>query len=116
MVTIQHTCAKCGSEQIWHYRRSAGHARYQCEARGQQARFVQAAGRIVRYAQLKTLLAARNSQPSLVRVTGAARMIVAEVAKKARVAIPCCRACDRKSATHVVEEALTGQILDVFRT
>ena len=83
MVTTQHSCAKCGSEQIHRNGHSGGHARYRCNACGHQARFVPAAAeRAARYAQVEKLLAERNSQRSIVRVTGVARMTVAKLVKK----------------------------------
>ena len=89
MVTTQHTCAKCGSEQIRRNGHSGGHARYQCKACGHQARFVPAAAaRAARYAQVEKLLAERNSQRSIGRVTGVARMTVAKLAKKSAIGQP----------------------------
>jgi transposase-like protein len=89
MVTTPHSCARCGSEQIRRNGHSGGHARYQCKACGYQARFVPAAAeRAARYAQGEQLLAERNSQRSLVRVTGVARMTVAKVAKKSATSEP----------------------------
>ena len=83
----QHACARCGSEQIRRNGHSGGYAHYQCKACGYQARFVPvAAARAARYAQVEKLLAERNSQRSIVRVTGVARMTVAKLAKKARQA------------------------------
>jgi len=45
-----------------------------------------AAERAARYAQVEKLLAERNSQHSIVRVTGMTRMTVAKLAKKAQQA------------------------------
>lgn len=62
MVTNQHTCAKCGSEQIHRNGHSGGHARYRCNGCGHQARFVPtAAERAARYSQVEKLLAEHNS-------------------------------------------------------
>lgn len=89
MVTTQHMCARCGSEQIHRNGHSSGHARYRCTACGHQARFVPAAAeRAARYAQVEQLLAERNSQRSIVRVTGVARMTVARLAKKSAATEP----------------------------
>jgi len=89
MVTTQHTCAKCGSEHIRRNGHSGGHARYQCKACGHQARFAPAAvERAARYAQVEKLLVERNSQRSIVRVTGVARMTVAKLAKKSSAGGP----------------------------
>ena len=83
MVTTQHYCAACGSEHIRRNGSSQGHAKYQCTACGHQARFAPAAvARALRYAQVEKLLAERNSQRSIVRVTGVSRMTVAKLAKK----------------------------------
>lgn len=104
MVTTQHTCARCGSEQIRRNGHSGGHARYQCKACGYQARFVPAAAeRAARYAQVEKLLAERNSQRSIVRVTGVARMTVAKLAKKSAAREPALAAsAAEKSATQAV--------------
>lgn len=89
MVTTQHTCAKCGSAQIQRNGHSGGHARYRCVSCGYQARFVPAAAeRAARYAQVEQLLAERNSQRSIVRVTGVSRMSVAKLAKKSTGGMP----------------------------
>ena len=83
MVTTIHTCAKCGSAEIRRNGHSGGHARYQCKACGHQARFVPAAvAKAVQYAQVEALLVERNSQRSIARVTGVARMTVAKRLKK----------------------------------
>lgn len=104
MVTTPHTCAKCGSEQIRRNGHSSGHARYQCKACGHQARFVPAAAeRAVRYAQVEKLLAERNSQRSIVRVTGVARITVARLAKKSADGQPSAAApTTESSATQAV--------------
>ena len=89
MVTTQHSCAKCGSEQILRNGHSSGHARYRCNGCGHQARFVPAAAeRAARYGQAEKLLVERNSQRSIVRVTGVARMTVAKLAKKSAAGPP----------------------------
>ena len=83
MVTTQHFCAACGSEHIRRNGSSGGHAKYQCKACGHQARFVPAAvARAVRYAQVDKLAVERNSQRSIARVTGVARMTIAGRLKK----------------------------------
>jgi len=83
MVTTQHLCAACGSEHIRRNGSSGGHAKYQCKACGYQARFVPAAvARAVRYAQVDKLAGERNSQRSIARVTGVARMTIAGRLKK----------------------------------
>lgn len=80
MVKAQHICAKCGSEQIQRNGHSGGHARYRCTSCGHQARFVPAATeRAARYGQVEKLLAERNSQRRIVRVTGVSHMTVAWV-------------------------------------
>ena len=83
MVTTQHLCAACGSEQIRRNGSAAGHAKYQCKACGHQARFEPAAiAKAVRYAQVDQLLLERNSQRSIMRVTGVSRTTVAGRVKK----------------------------------
>ena len=83
MVTTIHTCTKCGSAEIRLNGHSSGHARYHCKACGYQARFVPAAvAKAAQYAQVEALLVERNSQRSIARVTGVARMTVAKRLKK----------------------------------
>ena len=83
MVTTIHTCAKCGSADIRRNGHIQGHARYQCKACGYQARFVPAAvAKAVQYAQVEALAVERNSQRSIARITGVARMTVAKRLKK----------------------------------
>jgi len=83
MVYTQHFCAKCGSDQIRRNGHSQGHARYQCKACRYQARFVPAAvAKATQYAQVDQLLGERNSQRSIVRATGVARMTIAKQVKK----------------------------------
>ena len=83
MVIMQHLCAACGSEHIRRNGSSQGHAKYHCTACGHQARFVPAAAaRALRHAQVEQLLVERNSQRSIVRVSGVSRMTVAKLIKK----------------------------------
>ena len=83
MVYTQHFCAKCGSDQIRRNGHSQGHARYQCKDCRYQARFEPAAvAKAVQYEQVVKLLGERNSQRSIVRATGVARMTVAKLVKK----------------------------------
>lgn len=109
MVTTQHVCAKCGSEQIRRNGHSSGHARYQCKACDYQARFVPAATeRAARYVQVEKLLAERNSQRSIVRVTGVSRMTVAKLAKKSAASEPALAPpAAQKSATPAVGSTRT---------
>ena len=86
MVFTQHYCAKCGSEHIRRNGHLAGHARYQCKACGHQARFVPAAvAKAAQYAQVDALLVERNSQRSIARATGVARVTIAKRLKKSGV-------------------------------
>jgi len=83
MISTQHLCAACGSAHIRRNGSSQGHAKYRCTACGHQARFTPAAAeRALRYAQVEKLLVERNSQRSIVRVTGVSRMTGAKLAKK----------------------------------
>ena len=89
MVYTQHFCAECGSDQIRRNGHSQGHVRYQCKACRYQARFVPAAvAKAVQYAQVDNLLGERNSQRSIVRATGVARMTIAKQLKKAQASSP----------------------------
>ena len=97
MVITQHLCAACGSEHIRRNGSSQGHAKYHCTACGHQARFVPAAAaRALRYAQVEQLLVERNSQRSIVRVSGVSRMTVAKLIKKRWLPARPCPACGRK--------------------
>ena len=83
MVYTQHLCAKCGSEHIRRNGSSQGHAKYQCKACNFQGRFEPAAvAKAVQYAQVAQLLVERNSQRSIVRATGVARMTIVKLLKK----------------------------------
>ena len=86
VVFTQHVCARCGSEHIRRNGSSQGHAKYQCKACGHQARFEPAAAaKAVQYAQVEQLLVERNSQRSIERATGVARMTIAKRIKKSGV-------------------------------
>ena len=83
MINTPAICAKCASVDLQRNGTRDGHARYRCTACGHQARLVPAAvARAARYAQVDRLLAERNSQRSIVRVTGVSRVTVARLAKK----------------------------------
>jgi len=83
MLYTQHFCAKCGSEHIRRNGSSQGHAKYQCKTCNFQGRFVPAAvAQAVKYEQVAHLLVERNSQRSIVRATGVARMTIAKLIKK----------------------------------
>ena len=83
MVYTQHLCARCGSEHIRRNGTQGGQPKYQCKACGYQARFVPAAvAKAAQYAQVEALLTERNSQRSIVRATGVARMTIAKLVKK----------------------------------
>ena len=83
MVSTQYLCAAYGSKHIRRNGSSQSHAKYQCTACGHQARFVPVAvERAPLYAQVEKLLVERNSQCSIVRVTGVVRMMVAKLIKK----------------------------------
>ena len=83
MVYTQHLCARCSSERIRRNGTQGGQPKYQCKACGYQARFVPAAvAKAAQYAQVEALLTERNSQRSIVRATGVARMTIARLIKK----------------------------------
>lgn len=83
MVYTQHYCAKCGSEQIRRNGSNHGRPKYRCLACRYQALFVPAAARkAAQYAQVDALLVERNSQRSIARATGVARMTIAKRLKK----------------------------------
>lgn len=83
MIYTQHTCAKCGSDQLRRNGSSQGHAKYQCKACNYQGRLVPLApARAAQVAQVEKLLVERNSQRSIARATGMARMTIAKLIKK----------------------------------
>ena len=83
MVHTQHFCAKCGSASIRRNGSKKGQPKYQCTACRYQGLFVPAAVRkAAQYAQVDALLSERNSQRSIVRLTGVARMTIAKLVKK----------------------------------
>ena len=89
MVYTQHLCARCGSEHIRRNGTQGGQPKYQCKACGYQARFVPASlAKAVQYAQVEALLSERNSQRSIVRATGVARMTIAKLVKKSGAGLP----------------------------
>ena len=86
MVYTQHFCAKCGSDQIRRNGHSQGPARYQCKACRHQARFEPAAvTKAVQYEQVDLLLGERNSQRSIVRLTGVSRKTITSRIKEKQV-------------------------------
>ena len=83
MIYTQHFCAKCGSAAIRRNGSKKGQPKYQCTACRYQGLFVPAAVRkAAQYAQVDALLSERNSQRSIVRLTGVARMTIAKRIKK----------------------------------
>lgn len=77
------TCAKCGSSALRKNGTSGGKAKYQCKDCRHQAVLAPARpARAVRYEQVDKLLVERNSQRSITRVTGVARMTIAKLLKK----------------------------------
>ena len=82
-ITHTHTCAKCGSRALRKNGSSEGKAKYQCTNCRHQAVFSPAAlARAAQRVQVDKLLEERNSQRSIVRVTGVARMTIAKWAQK----------------------------------
>lgn len=83
MVYTQHFCARCGSEHIRRNGTQGGQLKYPCKACGYPARFVPAAvAKTGQCAQVDALLNERNSQQSIGRTTGVARMTLAKLLKK----------------------------------
>ena len=110
MVFTQHVCARCGSEHIRRNGSSQGHAKYQCKGCGHQARFEPAAAaKAVQYAQVEQLLVERNSQRSIERATGVARMTIARLLKKSgRRSTPAAEATAEKGGAQALAGAGTG--------
>ena len=83
MISTILTCAKCASQRLQKNGSSRGNAKYRCYDCGHQAVFAPAAPRrAAQYTQVVKLLGERNSQRSVVRVTGVARMTIARWIKK----------------------------------
>ena len=89
MIVTTQLCGRCSSAQVRKNGSTGGRAKYQCTACGFQGTLHPAApARAARYAQVEKLLAERNSQRSIVRVTGVSRMTVAKLAKKSAATWP----------------------------
>ena len=104
MIYTQHFCAKCGSAAIRRNGSKKGQPKYQCTACRYQGLFVPAAVRkAAQYAQVDALLSERNSQRSIVRLTGVARMTIAKRIKKsgAPLAAPAAAALGQSPAQAV---------------
>ena len=83
MIQTTHYCAKCGSDHVRRNGSKNGQPKYQCTVCRYQGLFVPAAARkAAQYAQVEALLVERNSQRSIARVTGVARMTIAKQLKK----------------------------------
>ena len=83
MIQTTHYCAKCGSDHVRRNGSKNGQPKYQCTVCRHQGLFVPAAARkAAQYAQVDALLVERNSQRSIARVTGVARMTIARRLKK----------------------------------
>ena len=115
MINTPAICAKCASVDLQRNGTRDGYARYRCTACGHQARLVPAAvARTARYAQVDRLLAERNSQRSIVRVTGVSRVTVARLAKKSTAARALASApTQQKGAEKAVGSARTRRNVDV---
>ena len=86
MISTVLTCAKCSSTALQKNGSSGGKAKYRCVSCGHQAVFAPAAPtRAAQYEQVLRLLLERNSQRSIVRLTGVARMTIAKWIKKSQV-------------------------------
>ncbi len=93
------TCAKCGSSALRKNGSSGGKAKYQCTACRHQAVLLPTAPvRAARYEQVSKLLVERNSQRSIVRATGVARMTVAKLAKKSAAHLPGAPGADERTS------------------
>ena len=83
MIYTQHFCAKCGSGYARRNGSKNGQPKYQCTACRYQGLFVPAAVRkAAQYAHVDALLSERNSQRSIARLTGVARVTIAKRIKK----------------------------------
>ena len=109
MVYTQHLCARCGSEHIRRNGTQGSQPKYQCKACGYQARFVPAAvAKAAQYAQVEALLTERNSQRSIVRATGVARMTIAKLLKKSGAGLaPAAASPDEKGPAQAPRSAGT---------
>lgn len=115
MINTPAICAKCASVNLQRNGTRDGYARYRCTACGHHARLVPAAvARATRYAQVDRLLAERNSQRRIVRVTGVSRVTVARLAKKsASTPAPSAAPTRQKGAEKAVGSARTRRNVDV---
>ena len=100
MIQTTHYCAKCGSDHVRRNGSKNGQPKYQWVC-WYQGLFVPAAARkAAQYAQVDALLVERNSQRSIARVTGVARMTIARRLKKSggRLAAPAPAAAEKGAA------------------
>lgn len=83
MVFTEHFCGHCGSEHICRNGSSGGRAKYAYKACARQGYFEPASvAKATKLAQVDALLVERNSQRSIARATGIARMTIAKRVKK----------------------------------
>ncbi|WP_210515066.1 IS1 family transposase [Hymenobacter terricola] len=83
MIYTQHFCAKCGSGQVRRNGSKNGPPKYQCTACRYQGLCEPAAARTAaQYAQVDALLSERTSHRSIARLTGVARLTIAQRIKK----------------------------------
>lgn len=82
IATIQ-TCGKCGSINLRKNGSDRGVAKYHCKDCNYHGRVLNKANeRAERYQQVEQLLLERNSQRSIVRLTGVSRPTIAKLTKK----------------------------------
>ena len=79
------TCRRCSSEEVKRNGSVNGRAKYQCNTCKYQGYFEsKVAERVAKYALVEQLLLERNSQRSIVRLTGVSRMTIAKIIKKSQ--------------------------------
>ena len=117
MIVTTQLCGRCCSDQVRKNGSNSGRAKYQCKACAYQSYVHPAAPAAPAArggAQVEKLLAERNSQRSIVRVTGVARTIVAKLAKKAQQASPPLPRLRPKKAQRRVWKALEFDEMRTF--
>ena len=82
-LVLEVTCRRCSSEKVKRNGSVKGRAKYACKACSYQGYFEERGSeRAAKYALVEKLLLERNSQRSIVRITGVSRMTIAKIIKK----------------------------------
>jgi insertion element IS1 protein InsB len=88
MIKLEIECRRCTGVDLVKNGSVQGRAKYSCKACGYQGYFTSVkASREAKYELVEKLLVERNSQRSIVRITGVSRMTIARLIKKAKATV-----------------------------